>query len=183
MGRVAAGILCLGLLSTGACVCQIPVASITSAGSTLTLAQAESTAIANQPRLLAAQLRFRVSAQRIREARSGFLPTVVFNTTGVRVADTGASTAAGAITTSAVSNRFAYGGNLVQMVTDFGRTSALVGAERSLADAQKNEETLTGAQKQLLRMGAGNVRAIQQQLREFALALGIPAQRLSTGTP
>jgi hypothetical protein len=44
-------------------------------------------------------------------------------------------------------------------------------------------ETLTGAQKQLLRMGAGNVRAIQQQLREFALALGIPAQRLSTGTP
>jgi len=44
-------------------------------------------------------------------------------------------------------------------------------------------ETLTGAQKQLLRMGAGNVRAIQQQLREFALALGIPAQRLSPGTP
>jgi hypothetical protein len=40
-------------------------------------------------------------------------------------------------------------------------------------------ETLTGAQKQLLRMGANNVRAIQQQLRLFALALGIPAQRLS----
>jgi len=44
-------------------------------------------------------------------------------------------------------------------------------------------ETLTGAQKQLLRMGANNVRAIQQQLRLFALALGIPAQRLSPGTP
>ena len=43
--------------------------------------------------------------------------------------------------------------------------------------------SLTGAQKQLLRMGANNVRAIQQQLRLFALALGIPAQRLSPGTP
>ena len=40
-------------------------------------------------------------------------------------------------------------------------------------------EALTGAQKQLLRMGANNVRAIQQQLRMFGLTLGIPAQRLS----
>ena len=40
-------------------------------------------------------------------------------------------------------------------------------------------EALTGAQKQLLRMGASNVRAIQQQLRMFGLTLGIPAQRLS----
>jgi len=87
------------LLSTGACVCQVPVASTTPAGSKLTLAQAESTAIANQPRLLAAQLRSRASAQRIREARSGLLPTVVFNTTGVRVAGYWHFTAAGAITT------------------------------------------------------------------------------------
>jgi hypothetical protein len=39
-------------------------------------------------------------------------------------------------------------------------------------------EMLSGAKKQLLRMGADNVRAIQQQLRLFARALGIPAQRL-----
>jgi hypothetical protein len=44
-------------------------------------------------------------------------------------------------------------------------------------------ETLTGAQKQLLRMGADNIRTIQQQLRLFGLALGISAQRLSPGTP
>ena len=44
-------------------------------------------------------------------------------------------------------------------------------------------EALTGAQKQLLRMGASHVRAIQQQLRVFGLTLGIPAQRLSAGTP
>jgi hypothetical protein len=44
-------------------------------------------------------------------------------------------------------------------------------------------EMLTGAQKQLIRMGPSNVRTIQQQLRTFGLTLGIPAERLSSGTP
>jgi hypothetical protein len=39
-------------------------------------------------------------------------------------------------------------------------------------------EALTPAQKQLLRMGPQNARAIQRQLRQIALALGIPAERL-----
>ena len=121
----------------------------TFAATTLTIAQAESIAVANQPRLLAAQLRTRAAVQRVREARSGLFPTVAFNATGVAVADTGTSTAAGTLTTSSISDRFAYGGNLVQLVTDFGRTSALVGAQRSLADAQKDLTTLTAAQIRL----------------------------------
>jgi hypothetical protein len=39
-------------------------------------------------------------------------------------------------------------------------------------------EGLTAAQKQLLRTGARNVRIIQSSLRQIALALGIPAERL-----
>jgi hypothetical protein len=39
-------------------------------------------------------------------------------------------------------------------------------------------EGLTGAQKQLLRMGPRNIRIIQTALRQIALALGIPAERL-----
>jgi hypothetical protein len=39
-------------------------------------------------------------------------------------------------------------------------------------------ERLTAAQKQLARMGPRNVRSIQGKLREIALALGIPAERL-----
>ncbi len=39
-------------------------------------------------------------------------------------------------------------------------------------------EGLTAAQKHLLRMGPANARAIQASLREIALALGIPAERL-----
>jgi outer membrane protein len=115
----------------------------------LTLAQVESIALANQPRMLAAQLRARASSERIRQARSALLPTVGFNATGVRVADTGTSTAAGAITTSSISDRFAYGGSLVQLITDFGRTSALIASSRSSAEAQRDLATLTTAQVRL----------------------------------
>ena len=151
MTQVSTTFLCVVLVfATGAGVCQSPpVADSAPASATLTLAQAESIALANQPRILAAQLRSRASAQRIREAQSGLLPTVAFNATGALVADTGTATAAGSITTSSLSDRFAYGGSLVQMVTDFGRTSALVGSERSLTEAQKDVETLTEAQIRL----------------------------------
>jgi outer membrane protein len=140
----------------------IAIASLSSVGSSaqvtltaasqtgpLTLVVAEATALANQPRMLAAQLRARESAQRIREARSGFFPTVAFNATGVRVADVGTSTSAGNITTSSISDRFAYGGNLTQLVTDFGRTSALVGSARSTAEAQSDLAIMTRAQVRL----------------------------------
>ena len=115
----------------------------------LTLERAETTALANQPRMLAAQLRARSSMERVREARAGYQPTIAFNATGVRVADAGTSTAAGNITTSSISDRFAYGGNLAQMVTDFGRTSALVSSTRATADAQADIATLTRAQVRL----------------------------------
>ena len=124
---------------------QAPLAQL----QTLTLEGAEAAALINQPRMLAAQLRAKAYAERVREARSGFLPTVGFNATGVRVADTGTSTAAGNITTSSVSDRFAYGGNLAQLVTDFGRTSALVGSVRSSAQGQADLATLTRAQVRL----------------------------------
>jgi hypothetical protein len=39
-------------------------------------------------------------------------------------------------------------------------------------------ENLTDAQKQLLRTGPDNARTIQRRLREIALALGIPSERL-----
>jgi hypothetical protein len=46
------------------------------------------------------------------------------------------------------------------------------------AFADRRLEDLSPAQKQLLRMGPQNARAIQQSLREIALALGIPPARL-----
>jgi outer membrane protein len=123
--------------------------AVDGSSSSLSLEQAETAALTNQPRMLAAQLRARSSFERVREARAGYQPTVAFNATGVRVADTGASIAAGNITTSAVSDRFAYGASLAQMVTDFGRTSALVSSARATAEAQAEAATLTRAQVRL----------------------------------
>ncbi|ADV83550.1 TolC family protein [Terriglobus saanensis] len=143
---VAGVLVCLTVPSSFLRGQEVAAASVTP---TLTLAEAEAAAIANQPRLLAAQLRSRASAQRIREARSAYMPTVGFNATGALVADTGSSTATGNITTSAISDRFAYGGNLVQLVTDFGRTSALVGSAQATAEAQRSLMTLTRAQIRL----------------------------------
>lgn len=124
-------------------------ASAANPSQTLTLAEAEAIALANQPRLLASQERARAAVDRIRAARSEYFPTVAFNATGARVADPDTATAAGNITTSSLSDRFAYGGNLTQLVTDFGRTSALVGRARDDAQAQQDLETLTRAQVRL----------------------------------
>lgn len=44
-------------------------------------------------------------------------------------------------------------------------------------------ERLTQAQKQLVRMGPQNVRTIQRKLRQIALALGIPPERLAARGP
>lgn len=143
----AFAILYLLGISTALCWGQQPPTS--AQPDKLTLDQAESIAVANQPRLLAAQLRARASAQRIRQARSGLMPTVQFNATGALAADTGTATAVGNITTSSLSNRFAYGGSLAQLITDFGRTSALIGSTRDTAAAQTDLATLTRAQVRL----------------------------------
>lgn len=48
--------------------------------------------------------------------------------------------------------------------------------------ADENIEALPSAQKQLIRMGPRNRETIQQKLREIALALGIPEERLTGST-
>ena len=115
----------------------------------LTLDAAEAIALRNQPRILAAALRSQAAQQRVSETRSGFYPNASFNVTGVRVADPGTTTAAGALTTSSISDRFAYGANLTQLVTDFGRTSAMVQSARYRVESQKDLATLTQAQAKL----------------------------------
>lgn len=124
----------------------------------LTVAQAEATALSNQPRMLAAQQRAQAAAEQIRENRSQYFPAITFNATGVRVADPDTAIAAGNITTSSISDRFAYGGNLSQLVTDFGRTSSLVARSHDQAIAQQDLATLTRAQVRL------NVRAAYYQV-------------------
>jgi outer membrane protein len=140
---------CALILSTAHNTLLAQITEPSAANGPMTLSEAESIAVAHQPQVLAAQFRARAAEARIREARSAYFPTAAFNATGARVADPGTATAAGALTTSSISDRFAYGANLSQLVTDFGRTSALVGSSRSSALAQQDIATLTHAQVRL----------------------------------
>jgi outer membrane protein len=65
----------------------------------------------------------------VSEARSAYYPTAAANITSTAAND--ASTlAVGAVQTSSLNTRFASGVNLVQLVTDFGRTKSLVNVAR-----------------------------------------------------
>jgi len=139
----------------------------------LELSQAETQALANQPRMLAAQLRARAFAERVKQAWAGYMPTVTFNATGAQVADANTAAAAGNLVTSALSGRFAYGGSLTELVTDFGRTSEMVSAARSTAEAQADVATLTRAQVRLnVRTAYYRVLAGEAVLRAAEAALG-----------
>lgn len=134
------------------------VAQSESTQPTLTLKQAEDSALAHHPRLSAARLRAGAASQGVREARSAYFPTVAGNLTGTLVADPGTATAAGNLTTSSTSNRFAVGGGLLQLVTDFGRTSALVNSARFREKAHQEsadktrEEVLADVQQAYFRV-------------------------------
>jgi outer membrane protein len=110
----------------GSALGQVPV--------TLTLAQAEALALKNHPRVGSASLNAQAAGKVVNEARSAYFPTLSANVTGVDALQ-GTVVAAGALTTSSISSRFASGVSLLQMVTDFGRTSNLVHSARFRAEA------------------------------------------------
>lgn len=104
------------------------------AATTLTLSQAETLALKNHPRIASAGLNAEAARKVVDEARSAYLPTVAANITGTDALE-GTTVAAGALTTSSLSTRFASGMSLLQMVTDFGRTSHLVRSTQFRAEA------------------------------------------------
>lgn len=104
---------------------------------TLTLQQAEQIALQNHPRLFAASLSAQAAAQAVKEAQSAYFPTAAASVTAVD-ANNGTAVAAGAVTTSSLSSRFATGITLLQLVTDFGRARSLTrtAQDRAAADAE-----------------------------------------------
>jgi outer membrane protein len=101
----------------------------------LTLQQAEQMALKNHPRLAFAALNAQAAEQVTAETRSLYFPTASVNVTSA-AANEGTALAAGALTTSSLASRFATGVNLVQLVTDFGRTRDLVQTAKYRAAAE-----------------------------------------------
>lgn len=113
-------------------------------GPTLTLAQAEEMASRNNPRIAVARLLALAEGQVIREARSGALPILNGNVTGVGSHD-GSRITAGALNNPVIYQRAAGGLTLSQLITDFGRIRNLVGSAELRAKAQESAQVATAA--------------------------------------
>jgi outer membrane protein len=107
----------------------------------LTLAQAEDTAVRKHPQIEAAQYVSLAAQQTVREARSAYFPTASGSITGAQ-AQTGSRIAAGGLNNPIIYDRFATGLAIGQLVTDFGRTHALVDSASSAARAQDENVSL-----------------------------------------
>jgi outer membrane protein len=95
----------------------------------LSLDQAQQIALKNHPRIGSAEFAAQGANSGIAEARSSYYPQVAANVTGT-VANDATTLSAGLLQTSSLNSRFAAGVNLLQLVTDFGRTASLVGAAK-----------------------------------------------------
>jgi outer membrane protein len=113
----------------------------------LTLAEAESIAIRNHPRVAAARLNAEASREAEKQVKSDLRPLLSTNFTGA-VADHNTVIGAGQLQTSALFSRTAGGINISQTVYDFGRTSSLAAAARSRASAQS--ETANAVRAEIL---------------------------------
>jgi outer membrane protein len=123
---------------------QTPAQAGPQTGSSLTLAQAESTALRNNPQITIGRLRALEAQQYVRETRSALLPTAYLSLTGVD-SESGSRMAAGAINSPVLFPRAAAGATVSQLVTDFGRTTSLVSSSQFQAKAEDKNAAATTA--------------------------------------
>ena len=110
----------------------------------LTLAEAQKLAVQNNPRFTSARYTAAAAHQVPQEYRSNYQPTLYGSLTGVG-ADQGSRLAAGGLNNPVVYNRVGSGLTVSQMITDFGRTSNLVGMAEFRAAAQDQATEATKA--------------------------------------
>ena len=109
---------------------------------TLTRQQAEQLAVKNNPRISVAALVALAQRQVVRETRSGELPSLYGNATGV-AAEEASRVGSGEITASRLLNHVGAGFQLSQLLTDFGRTPNLVASSSFQAKAAEQDSLAT----------------------------------------
>jgi len=101
----------------------------------LTLAEAEKIAIANHPKIQAAAHLASAAEAQVTQARSAYYPTLYGSLTGVE-AESNSRVAAGGLNNPIIYDRYANGVSISQLLTDFGRTPALVRSANLSAQAR-----------------------------------------------
>ena len=110
----------------------------------LTLADAQRLAIQNNPQFSSAKYTAAAAGQVPNQYRANLLPNLSGNFTSVG-ADNGSRIAAGALNNPVVYDRVGSGLTISQLVTDFGRTSNLIGMAKLQAAAQDQVTEATRA--------------------------------------
>jgi outer membrane protein len=124
-----------------------PASAQTAAPPPMSLQQAEQAALQNHPGIQAAQFGSQAAREIVRETRSAYFPAAFGNVTGAE-AESGSRIAAGGLNNPIIYDRLATGVILSQLVTDFGRTHALV--QSSSLAAQAQEQTVIGQRATVL---------------------------------
>ena len=130
-------LLLLWLLAVGEAHAMLPGVSDFDAPISLTLTQAEVIAAQNRPRIGEAQFEADAAQQKVREARADFYPQITANAAAVGAGDGGETriAASGGLNNPTVFSRQSDGLAATQLLTDFGRTSALTDGARFSAHA------------------------------------------------
>jgi len=104
----------------------------------LSLQDAEAKAVQNHPQIRVGQYGALAAAETVREIKSSYFPTVLGSFTGAQAQD-GTRIAAGGLNNPTILDRFAYGVSGSQMLTDFGRTSALSTSATLRVDSRQQD--------------------------------------------
>jgi outer membrane protein len=104
----------------------------------LSLKDAERQALDRNPQIRAQHYVALAAQETTREARSAYFPTAYASVTGAGAQD-GTRIAAGGLNNPTILDRFAAGFAVSQLITDFGRTSAVVQSLTLNADARERD--------------------------------------------
>lgn len=113
---------------------------------TLTLAEAHDLALRNHPGIAAAQYQAQAAVEASKETRAGALPQIGLYGSAVNAGADNTRILAGGINNPSVFDRTAFGANLTQLITDFGRTPNLIASSKLQAQAANESATATAAQ-------------------------------------
>ncbi len=152
------------VLALTACFfCAINVlADGTNAPPTLTLAEAQSTALRLHPQIASANYLALAAQEAVVEARAGFFPNVNLYGTAVGASAEDARVLAGGLNNPSVFNRAAGGVQVNQLITDFGRTANLAASSKLQAQAE-NQNANTTREQVLLQADTAYFSALEAQ--------------------
>src|SRR5579872_714010 len=112
----------------------------------LTLSDARETALRLHPQIASANYLALAAQEVVKEARSGYFPTVNLYGTAAAADEQGARVLAGGLNNPSIYDRAAGGLQVNQLITDFGRTANLTATSKFQAKAQDQNLELTREQ-------------------------------------